>query len=102
MFGASVSAHAQGDVRARFLDQAFANVAGGDEFAFLAGERAVVDANCILIVGGSIGMNGSAAALRPVGDGFADEDVFEAGDADDVARVRFLDFDALAALRSDR
>ena len=43
MFGSLGLLDAQGDVGADFLDQPFPDMPRGDEFAVLAGQRAVVD-----------------------------------------------------------
>ena len=58
-------------------------------------------ANCIWMVGGSMGTKGRGRRVIGIGDGFADEDVLEAGQADDVAGVGFVDFDAFEALEME-
>ncbi len=49
----------------------------------------------IAIVGGSISTNDSGSRSSRVGDRFADENVLEAGQPNDVAGARVLDFDLL-------
>src|ERR1022692_4198264 len=88
---------AQGDVGADFLHQPVPDVAGSDELAVLAGERAVIDSELHLDrrrVNRDVRQ--SRARLR-IANGFTNEDVFKAGKANDVAGVSFLDLDALHA-----
>jgi hypothetical protein len=78
-------AEAQGDVGADFFFEAFADVAGGDEFAVAAGEGAVVDAE-LHLDGGRVDVGeGDGLPVFVVAEGLADGDFLEAGDADDVA-----------------
>ncbi len=90
-------ADAEGDVGADFLLQALPDVTGGDEFAVVAGEGAVVDGELHLDGGGIDGDEGKRLLDSDVGNGFADEHFLEAGNADDVAGVGFVDFDAFEA-----
>ena len=71
---------------------------GGDEFAVLAGQRAVVDGEFHLDgrrINGDVGQGGA----RRNREGFADEHFLEAGDAHDVAGVGLLDLDAFHAFK---
>ena len=56
-------------------------------------------ANCIWMVGGSIGTKGSGCRVDDVGDGLADEHVLESGHAHHVPGVRFGDLDPLQSLK---
>ena len=67
-----------------------ADVARGDEFSFAAGERAVVDQDPHPDRGRIDVDKLQRRALFAVGQGFADVDVFEAGQADDVAGAGVL------------
>ena len=76
-------------------------MARGDELAVLAGERAVVHREFHLNrrrIDRDVGQGG---ARFGVADRFADEHVFKASQADDVAGVRFLDFDPLHAFEME-
>ena len=53
-------------------------------------------------VGSSTSVYGIGIAVFGIGDGFADGDVLDAGEADDVAGERFLDLDALQALEREQ
>ena len=93
---------AQGDVRADFLDQPFPDMTRGDELAVLAGERAVVDGEFHLNRRRIDRHERQRGARFRIADGFADEHVFEAGQADDVAGVRFREFRCASCLRNGR
>ena len=89
---------AQGDIGARLLHEAVPDVAGGDEFAVLSGERAVVDREFHLN-GRRVNRDvGQRRACFAVANRLADEHVLEAGQAHNVAGVRLLHLDALHAL----
>ena len=81
------------DVGAGFADEAVADVARGEELAFASGERRVVDDELHLDRGRIDVDEGNGFALLGIGERFADEDVLEAGEADDVARAGLVDFD---------
>src|SRR5438034_4280070 len=87
----------QGDVGPDFLDQALPEVAGGDEFAVTAAERAVVYGEFHLDRWRVDRLVRQRWTLGTINDGFADEDLLEAGHADNVAGVSFLHFDTLQA-----
>ena len=53
-------------------------------------------------VGSSTSMCGIGIAIVGIGDGLADGDVFDAGEADDVAGGGFFDLDALQALEGEQ
>ncbi len=96
-FGSLVCAMRKRDVRADFLHEPVPDVARGDEFAVLSGERAVVDGEFHL---DRRRINRDVRQRRArlgIADRFADEHVLKTGEADDVARVRFLNLDALHA-----
>src|SRR6266850_4126599 len=86
-----------GNIGPNFLNQPLPDVAGGDEFAVDASERAVVDRELHLNGGRIDRHEGQRHAVFGIGDGFADEDVFEAGQADDVAGMSFGDLDSFEA-----
>jgi len=75
-----------GNIGPNFLNQPLPDVAGGDEFAVDASERAVVDRELHLNGGRIDRHEGQRHAVFGIGDGFADEDIFEAGQADDRRR----------------
>ena len=101
IFGSLGLRDAQRDVGADFLHQPLPDVARGDELAVLPGERAVVDGEFHLD-GRRINRDVRQRRARfGVADRFADEHVLETGEADDVARVRLLDFDALHAFEME-
>ena len=90
------------DVRADFLDQPFPDMARGDELAVLSGERAVVD--------GELHLNRRRIDRheRQRRRGLRSREIVspmntssKPVDADDVAGVRFLDFDPLHAFEME-
>src|SRR5579859_7802809 len=74
---------------------------GGDELAVHARERAVVDGELHLNGRRINGHERERRAVLGIRDGFADEDFLEAGQADNVASVGLLDFNALHALEME-
>src|SRR6202012_2884772 len=88
---------AERDVRADFFHQAIPNVTRGDELAVLTGERAVVHGEFHLNRRRIDRNIRQRLARFGIANRFTDEHVFETGETDDVAGVRFLDFNALHA-----
>ncbi len=87
----------QRNIRARLADEPLPDLARGEEFAFAAGERRIVDADLHRDRRRIDVHEGQRHALLGVGDRLADEDVLKAGDADDVAFAGRFDFDLLQA-----
>jgi hypothetical protein len=82
------------NIGSHFLDQTLPDVARGDEFSIVARQWAIVDGELHLNRGRINRHEGQRHAVFGIGDGFADEDVFETGQADDVAGVSFGDLDS--------
>src|SRR6478609_4942917 len=79
-----------GNVELQFAHQALAELARGDELAFLTDERAVVDAE-LHLEGRRVDLGeGEGVLLFADGERVADVDVLEAGETDDVAGDRLL------------
>lgn len=92
--GTGFAVHAEGDVLLEFLDEAFADLAAGDELAVASGEGRIVDAEGHGH-GGLVDADGRhRTGVLDVGDGRADLDVVEADDGADVAGGDFLGLDA--------
>ena len=90
--------NAEGDVGADFFLQTVPDVAGGDVFAFGAGEWAIVDGELHGDRGGVDRLIRKGFDAFTIGDGFADLDFVEASQADDIAGMSFVDLNSGHAL----
>src|SRR6185369_10304713 len=81
--------------------QPLADMAGGDEFAFGAGQRPVIDGKLHLNRGRIDRHKGDALTFDGVGNRFSDKNVLEPGDTDNVTGVGFLDFDSFQSFEME-